>query len=344
MSFAAIRPLLGLLAVVLAALLSAGCGRPAAPVLTPDDIELVEERVVLGRTVPFGHVAGVLRIRARSAGATITQVSPSCGCTISDAALPVTLGPGEVFEAPIAMDLSRLTRGGVPEGGGSPTPVERDVIIASQRGGKLVAKVVAELSDRITLDPAQVRLGTVALGTTGQSQVRVGSPSGTAPRVLSVTTGRKDLTATVETDASSGGPLILLRWSPAAEEDLESSIRLAFDDPAEPSLTIPVQGRAAALVTAEPQRIENLAASISRPVVVTISVRRADELPLEILGVTSTSHRVQVEVLPGLGAVRLVRVVVPVLPPPAETTGAVVIRTDAPVGGVLEIPIRVRGG
>ena len=42
--------------------------------------------------------------------------------------MPVTLAPGEVFEAPVALDLTRVSNQGAGRDGG-PNTVERDVIV-----------------------------------------------------------------------------------------------------------------------------------------------------------------------------------------------------------------------
>ena len=139
------------LLVMLAALALAGCRGERAPEATDlaQDISLPEARVELGRTVPGGYVGGVLKVRAER-DATITRAEGSCGCTLVTASVPLKVSAGEVVEIPVALDLSRLANGGAnPD---RPGPIEREVVVTTQRGARLTAMLVADLSDRVRID------------------------------------------------------------------------------------------------------------------------------------------------------------------------------------------------
>ena len=326
------------------ALLGAACSRSPepAPPAAGKDVALVEPRVSLGRTVPGGFLRGTIGIRAGAEGATIIQVSPSCGCTISEVRVPVTLGPHETFEAPIAIDLSRLTDLGAGKDG-APRTLERTVSIVSQRGTELTATLVTEVSERIRVMPAQVRFASLVPGRTDSVPVEITSAPGVPqPALLSVDAGT-GVTWTPEPTAS-GAPGIrgLLTWAPTQPTDLDRIITFRLDDPRDPEVRIQAFGHGDTAVSVNPETIESLAAPTNKPVVVLVTLHRRDGLPLEILGASCTAHRVELTVHAGEGPVRTLRVVVPVLPLPGEILGTITVRTNVDGIGPLEIPVHVR--
>ena len=95
-------------------------------------------------------------------------------------------------------------------------------------------------------------------------------------------------------------------------------------------------------VTVYPTSIENLSAPITQPVVVSLTVRRLDEEPLNLRAVSTDNHRVQVKIEPGEGAQRTIQVLIPVLAAPAESSGTISIQTGVPGAERLTVPFRVR--
>jgi len=309
---------------------------PAQPPMTPVDIELVETRVDLGHAVAGGYVSGAMQIRAGDQGGVVAQISPSCGCTIVDGVTPASLKSGEILRAPVALDLSRLPdQGKAP--GAEPRIIERTVSIVSEKGTRLTATLVATVSGLFHLEPAQARFVTVVPGRQARVDVAVTGPP--APRIAGVETGRDDL-AWIPGSAPDRG---ILEWSPAAAGDLEAFVTLRLDDARAGELRLRVTGRAESPLSVDPESIENLDALATRPVIARITLQRRDGLPLEILGVSCTAHRVETEIAPGSGPVRTVRVLVPVLALPAEIQGVVMIRTNVEGAEVVEVPVRVRG-
>ena len=328
--------------VLLAALALTACrggDRPPDAAALAQDVVMPEPRVVLGRTVPGGYVNGSLKVRAER-DALITRAEGTCGCTIVSATLPLRLKAGEVTDIPVALDLSRLAHGGAtPEG---PRSIEREVVVTSERGARITGVVVADLSDRVRIEPAQVRFGAVAPGSSSTSEVLVSAvPGAPAPEVLSATPDVPDVSVAVDPKTPEGTRLHVT-WHPSGKSELAGNLALRLADPREPELRVKLEGRAEALVTVDPDRIERLSAPVSRPVVVSFKVQRRDGLPLAILGAECTSHRVEVTVVGGEGAMRTVRVLVPVLPLPAEINATLNIRTDAAGSESVAVPIRVR--
>jgi hypothetical protein len=336
-----------LAAALVGASLALACDRPPAVEPPPSasaapsaaiDVALVRPRLDLGATVAGGYVKGELELRAGPRGATVMQISPSCGCTLVEAVTPARLEAGQVLKVPVALDLSRLADQGAATDG--PRLIERTIAIVSDQGTRMTATLAVTVSERLRIVPPQARFLTAIPGRTGRVEVAVTTPAGgSGPAILEVIADRPDLAWVPGVDPSTG----TLTWTPAAAGPLDALVELRLEGEAQP-LALRCLGQAESPVSVEPDRVESLSARLDRPVVAMITLNRRDSQPLEILGATCTAHRVTVRVAPAPpGPVRTVQVIVPVLPPPAEIQGTVVIRTNVEGAEAVEVPVRVRG-
>lgn len=334
------RALLFGMALMLAACSGEPGAQPEPSVPAGTDVMLVEERVTLGRTVPGGWAPGALRLKAGPEGAVLTQVAPSCGCTISKTTVPLTIAPGEVVEAPLAFDLLRLSDRGAPEGS-APRLIERSVAVASARGTRLTATATLMVSHQVVVEPPQGRFATVAPGReTLLDMIVRPAPGAPMPKVLGIDLPRSDLSSSIE--PVEGGILVRLTWLPGVAESMDEVIMLRLDDGDPVPISLRIAGTAEPVVTVDPPSVIQLSASTSKPVVARLTLHRPDGHPLGILGVSCNNHRVEVRIDPGEGPVRTLQVLVPVMALPQEVQGTILIRTSVEGAEAIEVPVHVR--
>jgi hypothetical protein len=315
---------------------------------TPDalqpDIVLVTETVDLGRTVRGGILSGTIRIRASASGARIVRVDPSCGCTTVDVRLPVELPPLATLDIPVTTDLARVASGGARSPGeGGTNVVERQVLIESAAHHQVTAAVRVEVSDRFTLEPPRIDFERLAPGGRGAASVVLAPLEGVpSPTIIGITSTDPELTA-VEAPLADGRRRIDVSLAaPAKMGPLRAEIRLRTDDLREPEVVLAVLARIEPILAFEPTSVEQLGASTTRPVTVSIRFRRLDGADLLLRSATTGNHRVRLTfgsepVGPGAS----LDVVVPVLPAPAEIRTTLAVETNVPGQEHLEIPIHV---
>lgn len=330
-------------AVAVLLLLAAGCQRPAPPpesaVATLPALEAPAE-LALGRAIAGTRVTGELVVRA-TRPVRLLSVESSCECTTATAAgLPRELRAGETVAVAVEMDLSKVGRGGLPkEGEAGPGRVRREVIVKSAEG-EIRSGVTVEVSDAVLIDPPLLSFATIALGTTARGSIRV-LPAGSTPNVAILSARTTEPGLIVKIAPEGRGGRLDFEWTPPEAGRRMAEVALTLDHPGDENAIVRVAAAVVAPVTVYPTGIENLAASITQPVVTMLTVRRLDEEPLNLRSVSTDNHRVQVKVQPGQGAVRMVQVVIPVLAPPTEMAGTIVILTDVPGGERLTVPFRV---
>ena len=330
------------LPVALALLLVAACREPpppAAAAAPEQDLEAPAE-VRLGRAIPGTTIHGEIDVRAQRA-TRLLAIAASCECTTSDVAVPRDLAAGERLVVPVTIDLSKLGNGGVPrEAGPGAYELHRQITLETTAGRREVALLV-EVSDLVRLEPPSAWLGTVAIGAKASGSVRVLPGRGaSAVHVLEATSSDAALRATVS--PAGPGDDVLLEWAPDGLGTHRATVSLRLDAAADPVATVPVSVDVLPPVRVKPERIENLEASLTQPVVARLTVDRLDGEELVVTGVSTDNHRVTARLLPGGDRTRTVEVVIPVPSLPAEQAGTVTIATSVPGAPTVIVPFRVK--
>jgi hypothetical protein len=329
-----------LVVLLLAAL---ACGAPPAPPPPPEppgpDLEVPAE-VHLGRTVAGATVSGTLAVRALR-DTEVVGVETTCECTTAQAELPRSLRAGETLAIPVTVDLQRVSRGGFPEAGTSgPGKVRRSVIVRTA-SGRLESAVTVDVSEFVRLEPPVLDFEQMGVSGTARGTVRVVPAAGVAvPDVVSLEPSEPTLRARARPETD--GVRLDVEWTPEGRGPREARLLVGLDRPEDPVVPVVVRVDLVSPVQVRPERIENVQASLSRPVVARLVVDRLDGRDLDIRRARSDNHRVMVEVLPGSGARREVQVVIPVPQPPAEATGRIDIETSVKGAERVIVPFRVR--
>lgn len=316
--------------------------RPAAFAFDPPELDF-------GTVLPEAGLTSTVSLRnLTDRSVTVQRLDVPCDCTTAELRLPHELGPGQALPIPITLDLREVDRGGrQAPGADGAREIERSLTALAADGSFATLPIRCRVTDLVEVAPARLDFGPIPVGSGGSENVLI--QAGSAGRAVAVTAARcaaPDCTVEIQ-ESRTEGTRVLLVWGPFESVGPQrAAVELDLDLTELPRITLPLTAEAVPVVVARPERIDVDGVAPTRPYVATVSVSRPDGFPLEIRSVRSSGPRVRAEVLTGgspSGSIRLVRVIVPVLPPPREVSEDVIVVTDASPGGTLIVPVRVRG-
>jgi hypothetical protein len=334
-------------------LVAVGCSRPDIPSSrrTEQDREAPAVRfepspLDLGRTVPGGEASGSVMVRNGSdAPITVVAVEASCECTVASVTVPRELAPGEAFELPVTLSLAKFIDGGLAVEATGPTRVTREVMVRTLDGTTATVPVTLEVSDLLVVDPPRLAFGDRILGHPARATIEVRPGKGlTGQRleVLGVVPGDPRMQVTM-TPTEVGGATLHVEWpSLVREGPARSMLRILTNVPPDGRVDVPVEANVVPAVWVHPDRIDVPAAPPDQPVVRRVVIGRADGQAVEVTGIGTNNGRVKYHVIePRTRPEREVEVVVPVPPPPGVVDAVLLIRTDVPGAGPIELPVHV---
>lgn len=346
--------------LLLLAGLGASCAQPAPEEDGPGGIEIIVENgqvplvfepevLPLGRVVPGGIIESEARVRnVGDRDVKVVSFNAPCECTSAEPDLPRTLAPGEAFSFPVRLSLGRLPRGGLSlENLDGPEEVRRSLTVWSDDGRAAELPLVAELSERLLVDPIVADFRGIERGSvhTMTTTLLPGRDPGSPPvEVLSVEPQPGRVPIRVEERPIPEGVELKLTAGPYSElGPVESEVLVRTASEPEPVRLLLRAGVREPLEVV-PDEILVTSADPVRPVVVKVHVRRRDGKPLQLLESSTEHGRIQLSALgESPNGAQVVRVVVAVPPWPEEVRGEITLSTDFPgEAGSLRIPVHVQ--
>ena len=340
--------------------LAVSCSKPAPEPSSKPGIEIVfesgevplvfePETLHLGRVVPGGIVEGEARVRnAGDRPVQVVNLNAPCECTSAEPDLPRTLAPGQAFSFPVRLNLGRLPRGGLSlEDLDGPEEVRRSLTLWVADGRAAELPVVAELSERLLVDPVVTDFRGIERGSTQTATLFLGpgrDPASPPVEILSVEPSPGPVPIRFEERPAAGGVELDLIAGPYPDLGLvRSDIRVRTGSEAEP-VRVVLMAKVGEPLEVVPDQIRVTNADPTRPVVVKVHVRRRDGKPLQLRGASTEHGRIKLaELGESPNGAQVVRVLVAVPPWPDEVRGEITLTTNFPgEAGTVRLPVQVQ--